>query len=240
VLKVRAGFRAREAEVLAGGPVVIDFFVKNFGRRTLHLAVATDRSRLRPDYYSFEGCVERGKGAGGQNIALEDPLKDSGYFGGPASVMKVEPGGTYSYPLLVNDFLRLELALSSMKRGEAGMLRFRCRRPLPLAANDRGAFRMGPKAPVVEITLSLRIRRDERALGRLIEGLADDIRTHWPTFATIEFEGAISKLTALRIPAVVPALRTLVGHPDGGTRWRAMRALAIIEEMAKGGQSAIR
>jgi len=246
-LKVRAGFCAADGEVLAGGPVELEFFVKNLGSTVLHVALATDRVRLRPDFFSFSGDIagtglnKRGpKAAAGSRIQLIDPVEQFGYLGGPGGLMKVAPGETFSHRLLVNDFLNLETAQTKLKRGETGVLTVRCRRPLPLATTMRSAYKMGPDAPVADVTLRLTIRREDRALGRLIEKLAGDIRSRWPTFAAPEFERAISILSALRITEAVPALRMLGGHPDGGTRWRAMRALAIIEERTDGAQGASR
>ena len=226
---LRAGFRAATAEELAGGPLEVEAFVDNTGAAPLYLALAGEGSRLRPARFSFAATVE------GLDVELDDPEAGAPDAGGPATVVAVPPGESRSQSLLVNEFLRLEKLSQALGPGEARALTLRCRRPMPLAVTEAQAFRVGPSTPEVDVTLTLSVRRDDRALEALVAGLAARSGVEWTAVPSPDRERAIVRLAALRHPGAAAALRSLQRHGDPAVRRYAERALRALERF--GGRS---
>ncbi len=219
-IQVRAGFRAHDPEVLAGGPLEVEFFVENTGATPFYLAVGTDRTRLRPAFFSFTARLD------GADVKMDDPASGIMERGGPAGVARIETGASYSQALLVNEFVRLEKVSAVMQPGEVGTLHIHCRRPLPLANSEQQAFQLGNNVPGVDVTLAVRVRRDDAALDALIARLAEAVRADWSATPEPRRIQGISQLAALRTPVALPYLQALVNHPDPEVRLRVQRALA--------------
>jgi hypothetical protein len=216
---VRAGFRALTQEALAGGPLEVDFVVANSGGAPLYLTVSADRSRLRPDQFTFNA------GLVGSDRELSDPLADAVYLGGPSTVVTVQPNSTYTQRLLVNQFVSLEQipdALAASGSG-VGMLWLRCQRQFSISASQD---RVRTVAPVsVEGTLSLPVHTDQAALDALIATLGDQLRSDTEPTGAGEREASVAELIALRSPSARSQLESLRDHPDPTVRFLVQGAL---------------
>lgn len=223
-IQVRAGFRAPDPEALAGGPLEIEFFVENIGQIHFSIACGTDRAKLRPAFFSFTATLD------GSDINLDDPAARIPELGGPASVIRVEAGASYSQALLVNEFIRLEKVNTVMQPGEVRTLYVHCPRPLPLARTQQQAFQTVNNVPRVDVTLTVRVRRDDAALDALVARLAEAVRADWNVPVAPSRTQAISQLVALRTPVALPYLKALANHPDPEVWIRVQRALALFNQ----------
>jgi hypothetical protein len=223
-IKVRAGFRTGEAEVLAGGILEVEFFVEHKGGKAFYLAVGGSRLKLRPAFFDFSATLE------GAEAEMDDPAAKIPDLGGPVGTIPVEPSTSYRQMILVNEFVRLERLNAFLAEGETAVLRLRCQRSLPLADAPEKALKLGPGSPKVEAELIIKVRRDDAALELLIKRLANQVLDDRSAIASAEREAAIAKLSALRSPLAVPYLRTLRDHPDTAVQMYAQRALALLNQ----------
>lgn len=221
-LQVRAGFHTHDFEVIAGGPLEVEFLVENTGRLPLNLAVGGDRAQLRPSFFSFQATVDE------TEVDLQDPSAAPN-LGGPATVIEVKTNAPYRQTVLVNEFVTLENIRTALKPGEVKVLRIRCQRPIPLAVDKQQAFQTGANAQMVNVVLVVHVRRDDTALEALMAHLTAEIRADWTITASAKREQAISQLVALRDRATIPYLKTLIEHPDPAVRMRVQRALTTIK-----------
>jgi len=216
---VRAGFRVSTQDVLAGGPLEVDFVVANSGDTPVYLTVSADRSRLRPDQFTLTaGLVE-------PNREFGDPMADAVYLGGPSTVVSVQPSGTYTQSLLVNQFVSLEQVPDALAASgsEAGMLWLRCQRQLRISASEDRVRAAQPMS--VEGTLSLPLRTDQAALDAQIAALADQLRSDTEPTGAGDREARVTELIALRSPAALGQLESLRNHPDATVRFLVEGAL---------------
>ncbi len=221
-LKVTAGFRTREVEVLAGGPLKVEFFVENDNAKPLYLPVRGDRARLRQADFSFTATIE------GREINLEDPAAEIMDLGGLGSVAKIESGAPYHQVLLVNEFVRLENLVVVLSPGEVVMLRLRCQRSLSLAESMEQGLRSRAEGGVVNVTLAMRVKRDDASLEALIARLAAEIHANRTGAVSAERELAIAELVALRNPLALPHVRSLSEHPDPVVKMYVERSVALL------------
>ncbi|MEA2943322.1 MAG: hypothetical protein QOD09_3851 [Bradyrhizobium sp.] len=212
--RVRSGFRFTEASELAGGPVELEFFVELIGSGSRYLLVAADRMRRRPSDVSFAATFA--------GVPLADPGKNVPDMGGPAGVVEIAAGRPWRQPLILNQFIGLEAVLDMLEPGGSGPLTAACRRPLPLAIDEAGALAPAPGAPIVEVQLTLKLRRDDAALGILIDQLVAQIRDGAPE----QRPKRLDLLLALRAPAAVNRWRALVNHPDPAVAQRVRQSLS--------------
>lgn len=216
--KVTAGFRTREVEVLAGGPLKVEFFVENDNAKPLYLPVRGDRARLRQANFSFTATIA------GREVNLEDPAAEIMDLGGLGSVAKIETGAPFHQTLLVNEFVRLENLVVVLSPGEVVMLHLQCQRPLPVALSMEQGPRGHAKPPVVNVMLAMRVKHDAAALEALIARLAVEIDANRTGPVSAKRELAIAELVALRSPMAAPYLRSLSDHPDPVVRMYVERA----------------
>jgi len=227
-LKVTAGFRTHDAEVLAGGPLKVEFFVENDNAAPLYLSVRGDRARLRQANFSFAAAVE------GKEVNLDDPAAKTMDLGGLGTAAKIETGAPYRRMLLVNEFVRLEKLVAALTSGEVVMLRLRCQSPLQLAGSIEQVFKSRAEGRVADVALTIHVRRDDAALEALIARLAAEIDANRTGAVSAERELAIAELGALRHPAAVPYLQNLSNHPDPVVQIYAQRTLAIMKPVGWG------
>src|SRR5207245_5209268 len=72
---------------------------------------------------------------------------------------------TCALPILIlNDFVRLETVLDLLEPGASGQLVIDCRSSLPLVPDEQAAFALVSDAPIVEVQLSVELRRDDAQL----------------------------------------------------------------------------
>jgi hypothetical protein len=199
-IRVRAGFRMVPGELLAGGPVELEFFVESLGLRPLRLAVTSDRTRQRPGGFSFAATFE--------DSPLEDPMAMAQYMGGPAGIVQVSSDSPWQQPLVLNQFLRLEHTPGRIPQGARGRMKLACRRPLALAATEAAALLPGD-APVVAVNLSFDLRRDDAALAALAARLFDAVMEGPPASRERPLVLLLSMRTAAR-----PQIDALAHHPD--------------------------
>jgi hypothetical protein len=223
-LQVLAGFRAVAAEFLSGGAVEVEFFVENTGGTPFYLAVGGDRARLRPSFFSFAATLE----VEGAEVLLDDPAARIIDRGGPVTRIQVKTNAPYRKTLLVNEFVRLEKTIAALFPGQAGVLRLRCQRSLPMASVPEQAFKMDSDAPVVEAALVFHVRRDDTALEALSARLATEVRANQTVTVSAEREQTIAKLAALRNPVAVQYLQALSDHPDPVVKMYVVRTVALL------------
>jgi hypothetical protein len=220
---LKAGFRTREPEVVAGAIVEVEFFVEQRGTRPFYLAVGGSRSKLRPAFFELRATLD------GAEVELDDPTAEISELGGPVGAIAVEPGADYRQTLVVNEFVRLEKLRVALAEGETSGLHIHCQRPLPLAKSAEQAFETGARAPLVKSHLTVIARRDDAALERLINQLVDEVEVDQSAGATAQRETAVAKLSALRSPLAVPYLERLKGHSDSAVAMYVERALALLK-----------
>ncbi|MET0399945.1 MAG: hypothetical protein ABW277_24360, partial [Longimicrobiaceae bacterium] len=154
------------ASAVAGAPVEASLVFENLSDAPLFLAVGASRVTLRPDGLTMEAELRPESGG---PLALADPFSGAVELGGPAGVVKVEPGTEWPQPLLLNEFVRLENARDALAPGGRGALRVRVRRPLPLASGEAEAFRSDPGVPVADLAVEVALVRDDAALAAAVD-----------------------------------------------------------------------
>lgn len=214
-VRAHAGFRVVTTELLAGGPVELEFFVESVGARPLHLAVSGDRMRQRLGQFTFAAIFE--------GSPLVDPMADAPYMGGPIGVVQVSPGEPWRQPLILNQFIRLEDTPARLEQGAAGQLALACRRPLALAADEAHALSQDEGGPVVAVNLSFDLRRDDAALEALAARFLDEVM-HGPPASR---ERPLSLLLSMRSGARAQ-IGELTGHPDPNVSNRARQVLPLL------------
>jgi hypothetical protein len=211
-LRVRAGFRIVDGELLAGGPVELEFFVESVGERPLQLAVSGDRMRQRPGQFDFVAIFE--------GSPLEDPMAAMAYMGGPVGVVQVSAGNPWHQPLVLNQFVCLDETPGRLAPGARGRLDLSCRRPLALAATESAA--LSPhEAPDAAIDLAFYLRRDDEALIALAERLVQEVM-QGPLASR---ERPLALLLSMRAAAHAQ-IEALTRHHDPSVANRARQVLA--------------
>jgi len=212
-IRVRAGFRVVTGELLAGGPIELEFFVESRGAFPLRIVVSGDRMRQRPGQFSFAAMFD--------GLPLEDPMAIAPYMGGPQGDAQVSPDSPWHQPLLLNQFVRLEHTQERLARGGPGRLDLACRRPLALGAVN-SAFLSEDGAEVLAVDLAFDLRRDDPALAALVARLFDEIMQGPPSVR----ERPLAQLISMR-SAARAQIEALTRHPDPSVAERARQALAI-------------
>jgi hypothetical protein len=213
-LHLQAGFRFAHSTVLAGAPLALEFFVRNLGAGTVHVAVGGDRARGRPDFFSFSANL--------RGWQLADPASGAAYLGGPVSLVSVAPCDTYRQTILLNEFLRIEDVIARLPPGGHDELMLTCERLLPCGASEAAAFDLAA-APKVKAEIACTLRRDDSALLQTLDELATTILAG----AIERREPALAELFASRAPAREQLLR-IAAHPDRNLAERARRVLATL------------
>jgi len=209
--KVLTGFRVITAELLAGAPLEIKFFVENLGPLPLKMAVSGDSLRQRPGQFRFTASFN--------GLSLEDdPLTDEPYPGGPAGLVRLSIDQPWNQTLILNQFVRLEQTIGQLEQGASGRLDLSCRRPLALAATDTGAL-SDNAAVFIAVNLNLDLRRDDAALAALAARLLDEV-LHMPQALR---ERPLSLLLSMR-SAARTQIEALSHHPDASVAARALLA----------------
>jgi hypothetical protein len=220
--QVAAGFRTREEEVLAGGPLRVEFFVESDASTPLYLAVGTDRARLRPADFFFSATTDK------REINLKDPAAGIADLGGLGSVVEIKRGAPHRQTILVNEFLGLEDLAVALRPGEVDRLQLRCQRSLQLAASIEEESKVDWQRQVVSVTLAIGVKRDDVSLKSLIAGLAARLNANRDATVSAERELAVAELVALRSPLALPYLRSLSDHPDPAVQMYVTRGMALM------------
>jgi hypothetical protein len=213
--RARAGFRFGETSDVAGCPIEVEFFVEATGPQVRYLLVTGDRMRHRPGGFQFAASFE-GK-------ALDDPYGAVPDMGGPGGVVEVGALRPWRQPLILNQFIRLEAVTGLLPPGASGRLRVECGRTIRLAASKEEALASGGGAPLVKVTLGLKLFRDDARLAALVERLIEQVRDGPPD----QRERPLALLLALRAPVAVERWRTLENHPDPLVARRVQIALRL-------------
>ena len=216
-IRAHVGFRVVPGELLAGGPVELEFFVESSELRPFQLEVSGDRMRQRPGQFSFIATFE--------GLPLEDPMVMAPYMGGPVGFVQVSTNSPWHQPLVLNNFIRLEDTPWRLSQGSTGRIALACRRPLPLAATDAAAL-SPDRAPAVAVNLAFDLRRDDAALAALIARHFDEI-TQGPLALR---ERSLARLLSLRSIAR-KQIKALIRHTDPSVASRAHQVLAEFTHM---------
>jgi hypothetical protein len=211
-IRVRAGFRIVPGELLAGGPVELEFVVESSGLYPLQLEVSGDRMRQRPGLFRFTATFE--------GLPLKDPMAMAPYVGGPAGVVQVSTNNPWHQPLLLNQYVRLEDTARRLEQGSTGRIALACSRPLPLAATDTAAL-SHDRAPVVALELAFDLRRDDAAQAALVARLFDDVMQGPQSLR----ERPLALLLSMR-SAASTEIDALTHHSDSSVAGRAHQVLA--------------
>jgi hypothetical protein len=213
--RARAGFRFTDASDVAGGPIEVEFFVEVTDPRVRYLLVTGDRMRQRPGGFQFVASFE--------GTALDDPYGAVPDMGGPAGVVEVGASRPWRQPLILNQFIRLEAVTGLLPPGASGRLKVECRRPVRLAAGRDEALASTAKATLVEVTLGLKLVRDDARLAVLVKQLIAQVRDG----PRDRRESALALLVTLRAPMAVEQWRVLENHPDPLVARRVQSALRL-------------
>lgn len=212
-LRVRAGFRRPATEVIAGGPLELQFVVE--ASQPMVVAVAGDRVRVRPDFFHFAASLDR--------VEIEDPFSPStAWLGGPGGVVPVRPGAPWTQWLIVNQYLRLERTVEVLAPGSVGRLQLRAGRPIPLTTKDAEAYRR-EGVPQIDVRGTIPVKRDDARLAAIVKEFVNDIR-HGPRE---QRERPLSLVLTLRAPVAVEIWKSLVDHPDPTVGERVRQALVL-------------
>lgn len=219
--QLAAGFRAHEEEVLAGGPLRVEFFVESDASTPVYLAVGTDRARLRPADFFFSATINK------REINLKDPAAGIADLGGLGSVVEIKQGVPHRQTILVNEFLGLEDLALAVRPGEVDVLQLGCQRSLQLAASIEEES-VSWQRQVVNVTLAIGVKRDDVSLKSLIAGLDTRINANRGAPVSADRELAVAELVALRSPLALPYLRSLSDHPDPAVQMYVTRGMALM------------
>ncbi|HEX7032024.1 MAG TPA: hypothetical protein VF172_03395 [Nitrososphaera sp.] len=212
-IRVRAGFRIGSGELLAGGPVEMEFFVESYGLHPLQLAVAGDRMRQRPGQFRFTATFE--------GSLLADPMADVPYMGGPEGVVKVSSDAPWHQPLVLNQFVQLEHTRERLTNGSKGRMNLECRRPFCLTDTTAAALSHDGAQELV-VNLAFDLRRDDDALETLIARLFENVMQGPPESR----EWPLVLLLSMRTAAKTH-IRALARHPDPYVAERARQTVAM-------------
>lgn len=212
-IRVRAGFRVVTSELLAGGPIELEFFVECLGSHPFQLAVSGDRMRQRPGQFSFAATFE--------GSSLEDPMAAMPNMGGPEGVVQVSTDSPWHQPLVLNQFIRLEETPGHLVEGVTGRIDLACRRPLTLAATQASALSQDG-AQNLAINLAFDLRRDDAALAALVAHLFDEVM-QGPLALR---ERPLALLLSMRTVAHAQ-IDALIRHPDPLVANRARQAAEL-------------
>ncbi|MDD4162195.1 MAG: hypothetical protein PHW87_06915 [Methanothrix sp.] len=212
-IRVRAGFRVAPGELLAGGPIELEFFVESLGSSPIRLAVSGDRMSQRPGKFRFAAKF--------QGISLEDPMKAMPNMGGPVGIVLVSAERPWHQTLVLNQFIRLEDASELLLQGATGRIELACRRPITLASTDAAAL-SDDEALVVAVDLSFNLRRDDEALETLVARLFDEVMQG----PTVLRERPLALLLSMHATAYTQ-IEALTRHSDPSVAWRAHQALLL-------------
>jgi hypothetical protein len=212
-VRVRVGLRVVSGELLAGGPVELEFFIESGGLHPLHFAVSGDRTRQRPGQFAFSATFA--------GAPLNDPMAAMPYMGGPVGVVTMSTTSPWRQPLLLNQFIRLEETPGRIVQGTSGRMELACRRPLALATTEAAALAQDG-ALVVAVNLAFDLRRDDAALRALAARLLAEVMQG--PLATRE--QPLARLLAMRSPAR-DQIDALTRYPDPSVADRARQALAL-------------
>lgn len=210
-VSARAGFRVITHELLAGGPVELEFFLENRKSAPFRITVRGDRARSRPGQFAFTALFE--------GAPIVDPAAQTPNLGGPAGIVEVSADAPWRQPLLLNEFLRLEDTSERLDPGAAGVLDLTCRRPLDLADGPEA----GLEAPDLTIRLALPLRRDDAALSALVSALYQEILEGQSPGR----EHSLGLLLSLRSRACEPIV-ALAHHANASIAERAQMALQLM------------
>ncbi len=203
-ISARASFRVVTSDLLAGGPVELEFLLENLKTTPFQITVSGDRARSRPGQFSFAASFE--------GIVLEDPAVGMPYLGGPAGIVEVSIDKPWRQPLLLNEFLRLERTVEQLKPGAVGRLDLTCHRPIDLLS--------GGEESILTINLAFLLRRDDAALAALVSDLYHKIMQGPPSLR----ERSITLLLSLR-SAAHDQIEALSRHADAAIAERAQANL---------------
>jgi len=212
---VCAGFRVVAGELLAGGPVELEFFVESLGALPLRLGVSGDSMRQRAGQFDFAARFE--------GSPLADPLAAAPYMGGPVGIVQVSTGRPWHQPLVLNQFVRLEHTPERLAQGTTGRLDLACQRPLALAATDAAAL-SNDAASVVAVNLAFDLRRDDAALATLAARLFDEVM-QGPLALR---ERPLALLLSMR-SAAHAQIDALTRHPDLSVANRAQQTTQLLK-----------
>jgi hypothetical protein len=211
-IRIHTGFRVTLGEILAGGPVEMEFFVENSGKNPLQLQVSGDRMRQRPGQFKFAAAFE--------GSLLPDPMATFPYMGGPTTVVQVTNYNPWLQPLVLNQFVKLEQTIERLPDGATGRINLECRRPLPLLAMVADAL-LDKGSSVLIVNLTFDLRRDDKALERLLVNLLNEVM-HGPQVLR---ERRLALLLSMRKTAHTQ-INELARHSDASVAIRARQVLS--------------
>ncbi|MGF6756247.1 hypothetical protein [Paraburkholderia sp. GAS42] len=213
-IRVHAGFRVVTEDLLAGGPIELEFFAESWGSTALQLAVSGDRMTQRPGQFRFAALFE--------GTQLKDPMARMPVLGGPVGVVQVTPERAWCQTLILNQFVRLEDTIGQLEHGAAGRLDLACHRPLVPAATEAEALSTDG-ARIVAVDLAVALRRDDAALTALATGLFGEVMQN----PAASRERPLALLLAMRSGAR-DQIDALARHPETAVAERAQRVLATL------------
>ncbi|WP_440956053.1 hypothetical protein ACSAZK_03625 [Methanosarcina sp. Mfa9] len=211
-ISAHVGFRVVTSDLIAGGPIELEFFVENLRPFPFRLAVSGDRMRQRPGQFSFSATFE--------GSPLGDPIEGVPYMGGPMGIVQVATDIPWHQSIVLNQFLCLEDTPRRLVQGTSGRIDLVCNRQLSLAITDADALSHNG-ALVVAVNLSFDIRRDDEALEELASSLLNEIMTG-PLDSR---ERPLALLLSMR-KAAHAQIDALTKHPDESVARRARQAMS--------------
>jgi len=207
-INIRTGFRITPGELLAGGPIELEFLLENLAEKPFDLDLAGDRMRQRPGQLIFDARFE--------GELIDDPMKGTTWLGGPSTVVKVQYGKPWRQPILLNQFVRLEQIPKKISSNLAkGQMSLVCERLIPLSPEHQKP---------ITIQLSFTLYRNDQALDLLTTNLYNEI-INGPVTGR---EHALSLLLSLRSMAS-QQIKLLANHPEITISNRAKNSLAIFD-----------
>ena len=217
-MKLRVTCIATATECLAGGPVEVDLSLTNETAGPVFYPIGNAGARTA--YLEFSADVTP------PGATLRDPYPGTSVepFEGPVATIECAPGQTDTRTIVLNQYLALEDTRALIDAGESALLdvRWRCHVTAARRAQDQ------PPAPqVLEGECQATLTRDDESLRQTIQSLADAVMSDAGVVSADPAARmrAITILSSLRIPEVIPHLRRLAGHVSYEVRRTAQTAL---------------
>lgn len=205
-VKLRVACIPTGTECFAGGPVEVDLSLTNETAGPVFYPTAN--AGRRPAYLEFSADVMP------PGATLRDPYPGTSVepFEGPVATIECAPGQTDTRTIVLNQYLALEDTRALIDAGETSLLRVRWRCHVTAA---RRAQDQPPAPRVLEGECETTLIRHDSGLRKAIATLSDTLMKDPGTVPADPAARmrAITILSSLRIPEVVPYLRRLIDFP---------------------------
>ncbi len=207
--EISVEFRPVGTDLLAGGPIELDTVLRLSGGDPVTVTTSVERSTGRSRDHRFTADIPDGR-------ALSDPYRDAVEMGGVQTSDVLTAQAPLRDTILLNQFLDIERLRPAIDPDSSVDVHVVGERRVTTEAGD-GTARRG---------FTLRLRRDDAALAARLRQIAASINAA-PGYTT-DRARELLRLSTLRDPIAIAALRAVAGHPDPEVAGAVERALSAL------------